>query len=105
MGSFLAFSMMGLFPNPGQDVYLIIPPFFEKVSVTPPLTNKTARIRNVNLDPEYEAIYIRSATLNGKRYMRNWIGHSFFLDGKELVLTLGRNESLSGTRVKDLPPP
>jgi len=104
MGSFLAFSMMGLFPNPGQNVYLIIPPFFEEVSVTSPVTNKTARIRNVNFDPTYEAIYIQSATLDGETYTKNWIDHSFFLEGKELVLTLGRNESSWGTRVEDLPP-
>jgi putative alpha-1,2-mannosidase len=104
MGSFLAFSMMGLFPNPGQDVYLIIPPYFESVSVTSPVTNKTATIRNVNFDPTYKDIYVQSATLNGEPYTKNWIDHSFFTEGKELVLTLGATESSWGTAVKDLPP-
>lgn len=104
MGSFVAFAMLGLFPNPGQDVYLIIAPFFESVSITHPLTNKTAVIRNVNFDPSYKNIYIQSATLDGREYTRNWIDHSFFTEGKELVLTLGRNESSWGTRVQDLPP-
>lgn len=104
MGSFLAFSMMGLFPNPGQNVYLIIPPYFESVSITSPLTNKTAIIRNVNFDPSYKNIYIQSATLNGEPYTKNWIDHSFFTEGKELVLVLGEKESAWGTRVSDLPP-
>jgi putative alpha-1,2-mannosidase len=104
MGSFLAFAMMGLFPNPGQDVYLITPPFFENVSITHPLTGKTATIRNVNFDPSYTDIYIQSATLDGVGYAKNWIDHGFFTEGKELVLTLGRNESTWGTRVQDLPP-
>ncbi|OCL07352.1 glycoside hydrolase family 92 protein [Glonium stellatum] len=104
MGSFVAFSMLGLFPNPGQNVYLIVPPFFESVSVTSPLTNKTAVIRNLGFDPSYKAIYIQSATLDGVPYTKNWIDHSFFTEGKELVLTLGRNESAWGTRVQDLPP-
>ncbi|KAI1339819.1 family 92 glycosyl hydrolase [Xylariaceae sp. FL0016] len=104
MGSFVAFSMMGLFPNPGQNVYLITPPYFESINITHPLTKKTATIRNVNFDPTYEAIYIQSATLNGQPYTKNWIDHSFFTEGKELVLTLGRNESSWGTAVKDLPP-
>lgn len=104
MGSFVAFSMIGLFPNPGQNVYLIIPPFFESVSITSPVTNKTAVIRNVNFDGEYEAIYIQSATLDGVPYTKNWIDHSFFTEGKELVLVLGRNESDWGTAVEDLPP-
>lgn len=104
MGSFLAFSMLGLFPNPGQDVYLITPPYFESVNITSPLTGKTAKIRNVNFDPTYEAIYIQSATLNGKAYKKNWLDHSFFTEGKELVLTLGKSESAWGTNVADLPP-
>ncbi|KAK8126826.1 alpha-1-2-mannosidase subfamily, partial [Apiospora kogelbergensis] len=80
-------------------------PFFESVNLTHPTTGKTATIRNVNFDPNYGAIYIQSATLNGEPYTKNWIDHSFFLEGKELVLTLGRNESTTwGTAVKDLPP-
>ncbi|KAI6249126.1 hypothetical protein HI914_02716 [Erysiphe necator] len=104
MGSFVAFSMMGLFPNPGQDVYLITPPFFQSVSITSPLTGKTATIKNINFDPTYKNIYIQSATLNGEIYTKNWIDHSFFTEGKELILTLGREESSWGTDVKDLPP-
>ncbi|KAI8958017.1 glycoside hydrolase family 92 protein [Daldinia sp. FL1419] len=104
MGSFVAFSMMGLFPNPGQNVYLIIPPFFESLNITHPQNGKVSTIRNVNFDPSYENIYIQSATLNGEPYTKNWIDHSFFTEGKELVLTLGNNESSWGTAVKDLPP-
>lgn len=104
MGSFLAFTMMGLSPNPGQNVYFIIPPFFESVSFKSPATGKTATIKNINFDPKYQAIYIQSATLDGKPYTKNWIGHEFFLEGQELVLTLGKNESSWGTHVDDLPP-
>lgn len=103
-GSFIAFAMSGLFPVAGQDVYLIIPPFFESVSYTSPLTGKTATIRNRNFDAEYNKIYIQSATLNGKPYSRSWIGHELFLDGMTLELTLGDKESDWGTRDEDLPP-
>lgn len=104
MGSFLAWSMMGLFPNPGQNVYLIIPSFFEAIEITHPETNQTATIRNVNFDPTYKNIYIQSAQLNGKPYTRNWIGHEFFTQGMTLELTLGDQESDWGTRKEDLPP-
>lgn len=104
MGSFIALTMMGLFPNPGQDVYLIIPPFFEEVNVTNKVTGKTACIRNINFDASYNDIYVQSATLNGQEYTKNWISHSFFLDGGVLELTLGANESSWGTGVQDLPP-
>ncbi|CEO58751.1 Putative Glycoside hydrolase family 92 (Fragment) [Penicillium brasilianum] len=104
MGSFLAWSMMGLFPNPGQNVYLIIAPFFEAVEITHPETNQTATIRNINFDPTYRSIYIQSATLNGKPYTKNWIGHEFFTQGMTLELTLGDQESDWGTSKEDLPP-
>ncbi|KAJ5554358.1 hypothetical protein N7513_004317 [Penicillium frequentans] len=104
MGSFLAWSMMGLFPNPGQNVYLITPPFFEAVEITNPETNQTATIRNINFDPTYRNIYIQSATLNGKPYSKNWIGHDFFTQGLTLELTLGEQESKWGTSKEDLPP-
>ncbi|KJZ77709.1 hypothetical protein HIM_02886 [Hirsutella minnesotensis 3608] len=103
MGSFVAFAMMGLFPNAGQNVYFITSPFFESVNITSPATKKTATIRTVNFDPSYKNIYIQSATLNGKPYTKNWIDHTFFTDGKELVLTLGNNESAWGTALQDLP--
>ncbi len=104
MGSFVAFAMMGLFPNPGQDVYLITAPFFEAVNVTSPATGRTARVRCVNFDPAYRDVFVQSATLDGEPYTRSWLDHSFFTEGKELVLTLGANESAWGTAVADLPP-
>ncbi|KAK0664232.1 putative secreted glycosidase [Lasiodiplodia hormozganensis] len=96
--------MMGFFPQAGQDVYFITPPFFREVNITSPVTGNTATVRNINFDPSYEAIYIQSATLNGEPYTKNWFTHSFFLDGGVLELTLGRNESDWGTRDEDLPP-
>jgi putative alpha-1,2-mannosidase len=104
MGSFTTLSMMGLWPVPGQDVYLITPPYFAEVSVTSGQTGKVATVRNANFDPRYEAIYIQSATLNGEPYTRNWLSHAFWAEGGVLELTLGRNESAWGTGEEDLPP-
>jgi putative alpha-1,2-mannosidase len=104
MGSFEALTMMGIFPNAGQDVYFITPPFFQSVSIRNRQTGKTATIRNLNFDPEGKAIFIQSATLNGEPYTRNWLQHSFFLEGGTLELTLGATESAWGTRPEDVPP-
>ncbi|PVH95166.1 glycoside hydrolase family 92 protein [Periconia macrospinosa] len=104
MGSFAALTMMGIFPNAGQDVYFITPPFFESVSITNPQTGNTATIRNKNYDPGFKNIYIQSATLNGEPYARNWLTHKFFLEGGELELVLGPEESEWGTRPQDVPP-
>ena len=106
MSAFTTLSMMGLFPNAGQNVYFIVPPFFEELNVTNGLTGNTASIKIVNdtFDPGYDAIYVQSAVLNGKAYRRNWIGHEFFLEGMTLELEVGTKESDWGTRPEDLPP-
>jgi putative alpha-1,2-mannosidase len=104
MGSFESLTMMGIFPNAGQDVYFITPPFFESVSIKNGQTGKTATIRNINYDPSFKNIYIQSATVNGKPYHKNWLQHKFFLEGGLLELTLGANESSWGTRPEDVPP-
>ncbi|KAL3447265.1 glycosyl hydrolase family 92-domain-containing protein [Aspergillus insuetus] len=104
MGSFAVLSMIGLFPVHGQDIYLIIAPFFKEVSIRNGVTGKIATIRNVNFDPSYKDIYIQSATRDGKPWTKNWIGHDFFADGGVLELELGPVESDWGTSVENLPP-
>ncbi|KAI5293945.1 hypothetical protein KEM55_006841 [Ascosphaera atra] len=104
MGSFQVLSMLGLWPVAGQDVYLINPPFFAEVNITSPVTGRTATIRNINHDAGYARLYIQSATLDGKAWTRNWIDHSFFLEGRTLELVLGEEESDWGTRQEDCPP-
>jgi putative alpha-1,2-mannosidase len=114
MGSFVAMAMMGLFPNPGQDVYFLTVPFFESVSIVSPLTGKTATLSVKNW-ADYNSAnasgaavggsgFIQSATLDGVPYNRNWVGHDFFAEGKNLVLVLGKEEGRWGTRSEDLPP-
>lgn len=104
MGSFIALAMMGLFPVPGQNVYLITPPFFREVSIKHGITGKVATIKNVGFDPSYEAIYIQSVKRDGEEWTKNWIGHDFFEQGGVLELELGKKESKWGTREEDLPP-
>ncbi|KAL3455514.1 glycosyl hydrolase family 92-domain-containing protein [Aspergillus heterothallicus] len=104
MGSFAVLSMIGLFPVHGQDIYLIIAPFFKEVNLRNRVSGKVATIRNINFDPSYENIYIQNATRDGEPWTKNWIGHDFFADGGLLELELGPAESDWGTRVEDLPP-
>ncbi|KND88126.1 putative glycosidase [Tolypocladium ophioglossoides CBS 100239] len=104
MGAFLFFSVMGLFPVGGQNVYLINPPFLEEVSIRSPATGKTATVRNVGFDPAYKNLHIQRATVNGKEWTKSWIGHEFFTEGWTLELVLGTQESTWGTRPEDRPP-
>ena len=104
MGAFYFFSVMGLFPVAGQNVYLINPPFFQEVSVRHPVTGKTATIRNVNFDKSYKNVHVQKATVNGKEWTKSWISHEFFTEGWTLELTLGSKESDWGTKEADRPP-
>ncbi|KAL2876921.1 hypothetical protein SGCOL_007749 [Colletotrichum sp. CLE4] len=104
MGAFLAFSVMGLFPVAGQNVYLITPPFFEEVSVKSPVTGKNATIKCVGFDAAYKNIYVQSAKLDGEAYNKSWIGHELFSQGKTLELTLGDKESDWGKSKEARPP-
>ncbi|KAL7816227.1 glycosyl hydrolase [Trichoderma gracile] len=104
MGAFLVFSVMGLFPVAGQNVYLISPPFVEEISIRHPVTGKTATVRNIGFDASYERIYVQSARVNGRPWTRSWIGHEFFTEGWTLELVLGTEESGWGRDVKDRPP-
>ena len=105
MGSFAALSMMGVFPNPGQNYYYITPPFFRSVSITNGMTGKVATVRNVDFDAAYQNVYVQNATLNGEGYTKNYITHEFFLEGGVLELTLGSVESMTwGTGEEDVPP-
>ena len=104
MGAFLFFSALGLFPVAGQNVYLIVPSFFEEVSIRSPLTGRTATVRNVNFDPSYKDIYVQKATVNGKPWTKSWIGHELFTEGWTLELTLGDKESDWGKSAADRPP-
>ncbi|KAI1170492.1 glycoside hydrolase family 92 protein [Nemania sp. FL0916] len=104
MGAFVAWGMLGLFPIPGQDVYLISAPFFAGVNVTSGVTGRTARIKTVGFDKEYENVFIQNVTVNGKPWTKSWISHAFFTEGWEMELVLGNKESNWGKKVQDRPP-
>ncbi|KAL1865104.1 hypothetical protein VTK73DRAFT_5474 [Phialemonium thermophilum] len=104
MGSFLFFSMTGLFPVAGQNVYLISAPFFEEVRVKNPVTGKTATVRAKGFDPGYKNMYIQSATVDGQPWQKSWITHDLFTEGRTLELVLGDKESDWGTKLEDRPP-
>lgn len=104
MGSFLFFSMMGLFPVAGQNVYLIHSPFLQEVSITNPVTGKKATVKTVGFDASYKKRYIQSAKVNGKPWTKSWLTHEFFTEGWTLELFIGDKESNWGTKVEDRPP-
>lgn len=86
MSSWLAFHMMGLFPNAGQSYYLISTPYFESTTFHLENGNKF-RISTENLSDANQII--QSARLNGETLEQAWIEHSAIESGGELVLVMG----------------
>ncbi|HOW90654.1 MAG TPA: glycoside hydrolase family 92 protein, partial [Elusimicrobiales bacterium] len=99
MSSWLAFHMLGLYPNAGHSYYLIHAPLVRS-SVLRLENGRTFRISARRLSSRNR--YIRSASLNGKPFVQAWIEHSDIAAGGELVLEMGAKSSDWGREV--LPP-
>ena len=90
MSSWLAFHMMGLYPNAGQDYYLINTPILKETTFR--LTNgKTFRIKAEKLSNKNR--YIQSILLNGKEYPYSALRHKDIVAGGEMILKMGNKPS------------
>ena len=94
MSSWLAFHLMGLYPNAGQSYYLINSPFLEATTIQLE-GGKSFKIKCNNLSEKN--IYIKSVQLNGKTYNKSWIEHQDIIKGGELVLDMDSIPSDWGT--------
>jgi len=100
MSSWLAFHMMGLYPNAGQSYYLINTPYFRQTIIHQENGNDFTIVAK-NLSEKNK--YIVSATLNGKPFSKSWIEHQDIVDGGSLILEMGESPSVTwGTAI--LPP-
>ena len=93
MSSWLAFHMMGLYPNAGMDYYLIHSPILR--SATFHLANgRDFRIETDGLSDKNR--YIVSAALNGRDYPYSAIRHADIMNGGVLRLKMGPKPSRWG---------
>lgn len=96
MSSWLAFHMMGLYPNAGQDYYLINTPLLEETIFR--LDNgRTFRISTQGLSDKNR--YIQSVTLNGAAYPYSAMRHKDIIAGGELILKMGKKPSEWGQQL------
>jgi predicted alpha-1,2-mannosidase len=86
MGSWYAFAAIGIFPNAGQDVYLIGSPSIPE-TIFHLGNGKTFSIEAGNTSRENK--YVQAAEWNGKPYRKAWFRHEDILRGGRLVLTMG----------------
>jgi predicted alpha-1,2-mannosidase len=86
MSSWFVFGQLGIFPNAGQDVYLIGSPAFPEATLHL-AGGRDFTIEARNLTPDN--IYVTAATLNDKPLDRAWLRHSEIVSGGRLVLVIG----------------
>lgn len=101
MSSWYAFQSMGLYPNAGQDVYLIGTPSFSESRIDLG-GGKTFTVHATNFTPDGTNRYVQSATLNGKPLDAAWFRHGQIDKGGILDLVMGPSPSRWGTTS---PPP
>ena len=97
MSSWLAFHMIGLYPNAGQDYYLINTPLLKETTFH--LKNgKTFRIKASKLSDKNR--YIQSILLNGKEYPYSTLRHKDIVAGGEMILKMGNKPSNWGKELE-----
>lgn len=99
MGSWFVFSSMGLFPNAGQNIYLLTAPLFHKTIITREGGEKII-ITADSLSEENK--YVQSVELNGKPLNRAWLTHDEISNGANIKFIMGAKISDWGT---ENPPP
>ena len=93
MSSWLAFHMMGLYPNAGQDYYLLHTPLLREATLCLE-EGRRFTIRAQGLSETNR--YIVSAKLNGQDYPYSTLRHARLMEGGKLVLTMGSKPAAWG---------
>jgi len=102
MSAWYVMSAMGFYAVcPGNDVYAIGSPLFEKITIH--LENGKKFIIKANHRSE-KKFYIQSATLNGENYNKCFLLHSDIMKGGELIFTMGNKPNKKwGSNEEDIP--
>ncbi|HVJ09051.1 MAG TPA: GH92 family glycosyl hydrolase [Acidisarcina sp.] len=85
MSSWYAFGLIGIFPNAGQDVYLIGSPSLPQTTLHL-ADDKRFVIETKNVSATNK--YVTAAELNGEPLNRAWLRHAEIAGGGRLVLTM-----------------
>ncbi len=106
MSSWYLFSALGFYPvNPGQPIYAITSPLFEKavINLGEFYGNNVFTVVAKNTSGDNK--YIQSARLNGKVFDRTWITHDEIVSGGILEFELGPEPNPMWGASPDAAPP
>ncbi len=98
MSSWLAFHLMGFYPNAGMSYYLLHAPLIEEYTLTL-AGNKKLHVVARGLSKKN--CYVQQVLFNGKQLDRAWIEHTELLQGGELIMKMG--DKPTGWGSKQLP--
>ncbi|MCR4810862.1 MAG: glycoside hydrolase family 92 protein [Prevotella sp.] len=99
MSSWLAFHMMGLYPNAGQDYYLLNIPLLYSYTLTLP-NGKSLKVTKKQKSKKSLSSRLFTVSLNGRELKDARITHKELLQGGELVyLVAGSNDDGSAKRL------
>ena len=96
--AWLVFSAMGFYPDcPGKDFFSLGSPVFDKITIE--LNQKFypgSEFAVQTKNNSSKNIYIKSATLNGKKYNKPYLSYKDIINGGKLVLNMGDKKSYWG---------
>jgi predicted alpha-1,2-mannosidase len=103
LSSWYVLSAMGIYPvTPGNPVYMIGSPLFEKLTLR---TEKNETFTVIARNNSAENVYIQSARLNGRNFNRTWIAHEEIVNGGVLEFEMGPEPNKKwGSGKQALPP-
>jgi putative alpha-1,2-mannosidase len=79
------FNAMGFFPNAGQNIYYVTGPLFKNVTMK--LGNQKMIVISAP-DASPENIYVKSFSINGKKWNKSWFTHDDIKNGAEIVFEM-----------------
>ena len=106
MSAWFIMSAMGFYPvAPGQSVYQIGSPLFEKVTINlgKYYDNKVFTIETENVSKDN--IYIQSASINGEPLERSWVTHKEIVNGGILEFEMDSSPNYEWGASPELAPP
>jgi len=102
MASWYILSSIGLYPFcPGNPIYILTSPEFEKVSLHLPQGKTFVIDAPTNNEGKF---YVQSRTLNGKDDGRTWISHKEVMLGGALKVITGQHPNTRSIPDQEMPP-
>ncbi|WP_114559720.1 glycoside hydrolase domain-containing protein [Desertihabitans aurantiacus] len=93
LSAWYVWATLGLFPAPGQSLFLLHPPAVPSASLVLEDAELAVHARGLTPPRPGRVDHVQSVTLDGRPLERAWLSAAELREAKELVFTLGREPS------------